>query len=175
VNPQAPQVIQESVPSPALQLSTNAPEPIAVVRVLSPVGLQYVFLTICLFAGAVAMIAVLIALVNGKTDFAVLAFPAAVLLVTVPIFAGLFLHLKQLELDHPELRRDPSKRRSTHFTQIIAFIVLLLTLIGLIFDIFENLGGQGGLSVGKALLDALCIVLVSGGILAYYWHDEHKA
>jgi len=131
-------------------------------------------MTICLFVGAIALITALITLVNGKTDFSVLAFPAATLLVSVPVFGFFFLRLKKLELAHPGLQLDPSKRRSTQFTQIVAFLTVLFTFIGFIFDIFMKLGGQGGPSVGKAALDALCWLLVAGGILYYYWRDEHK-
>lgn len=149
--------------------------PVPVVRVLSPVGVEYVFLIICLFAGAIALTTALISMVNGKFDFSVLAFPAATLLVTVPVFALFFLHLKKLELKNPELRLDPSKRRSTQFTQIVAFITVLFTLIGFVFDIFMKLGGQSGITVLKAALDSACVFLVAGGILYYYWRDEHKA
>src|SRR5262249_30988326 len=145
-----------------------------VVKVLSPVGVEYVFLTISLVVGAVALAAVLISLVNGKTDFSVLAFPVAVLLVTLPVFAVIFLHLKSLESGNPALKLDPSKRRSTQFTQIAAFVACMFALIGFVFDIFNKLGGQSGPSAVKAGLDALCILVVAGGILAYYWRDEHK-
>lgn len=132
-------------------------------------------MTICLFVGAIALVTALISLANGKIDFSVLAFPAATLLISVPAFALLFLRLKKLELNRPELKLDPSKRRSTQFTQIAAFSVVLFTLIGFVFDIFMKLGGQGGLSIVKAILDTLCILVVAGGILAYYWRNEHKA
>lgn len=164
-------------PAPASEAQSLAnvdTQPMAVVRVLSPVGVEYVFMTICLFAGAIALVAALISLVNGKTDFSVLAFPAATLLVTVPLFGCLFLRLKKLELAKPELRLDPSKRRSTQFTQIFAFLTVLFTLVGFVFDVFMKLGGQSGPSIGKAALDAMCLLLVAGGILAYYWRDEHK-
>lgn len=153
--------------------AADSTRPIPVVKVLSPVGVEYVFLTLTLFAGAISLAAALISFVNGKTDFSVLAFPAAVLLVTVPVFSVMFLHLKRLETQVPDLRLDASKRRSTQFTQIVAFIACLATLIGFVFDIFSKIGGQGGPSIVKAALDALCVLAVSGGILAYYWRDEH--
>ena len=160
--------------SQPLAMASDGVRPVPVVRVLSPFGIEYVFMTICLFAGAIALIAALISLVNGKTDFSVLALPAAVLLVTVPVFGFFFLRLKKLELDRPELKLDPSKRRSTQATQIVAFLTVLFTLIGFIFDIFMKIGGQGGPTVVKAGLDGLCLLVVAGGILYYYWRDEHK-
>ncbi len=158
------------VPQPNLE--TTLPTP--VVRVLSPVGVEYVFLTITLFVGAIALASSLIALVNGKTDFSVLAFPAAVLLVTVPLFAVIFLHVKKIESKLPAMRLDASKRRSTQFIQIATFIACLSVIIGFVFDIFSKLGGQSGPSIVKAALDTLCILVVAGGILVYYWRDEHK-
>ncbi|HSW80054.1 MAG TPA: hypothetical protein VLG47_04735 [Candidatus Saccharimonadales bacterium] len=167
--------------APVAPLASAAPvesqdelRPAPVVKVLSPVGVEYVFLTLSLISGAIALAAVLIALVNGKTDFSVLAFPVSVLLVTVPVFSVIFLHLKRLETANPALRLDPSKRRSTQFTQIAAFFACMFALIGFVFDIFTKLGGQTGPSIVKAGLDALCILVVAGGILAYYWRDEHK-
>lgn len=156
------------------RLASPPAKPIPVVRVLSPMGVEYVFLTITLFGGAIALAAALISLVNGKTDFQVLSFPAAVLLVTVPVFTLLFLRLKKLEVARPELRLDASKRRSTQFTQIVTFAACLFALIGFVFDIFAKIGGQSGPTIVKAGLDALCILAVAGGILFYYWRDEHK-
>jgi hypothetical protein len=154
--------------------AANSVVPQPVVQVLSPRGVEYVFLTIALFTGAIGLISVLIALVNGKADFSVLAFPVAILLVTVPVFTWLFLRLKQAELNDPSLASDASKRRSTQFTQIIAFIVCLFTLIGLVSAIFGKLSSNYNGSMVKVLLDVLVILLVAGGILAYYWADEHK-
>jgi hypothetical protein len=155
---------------------SSRPEPVnpsAVVQVLSPMGVEYVFMTISLFAAAGGLAAALIALVNGKTDFTVLAFPTALLLVSVPVFALLFLHAKKQELLRPVLRQDPSKRRSTQLTQIICFIISLFTLVGFVTSVFAKLGGQSDASIGKVLLDCLVLLVVFGGILAYYWRDEH--
>jgi amino acid transporter len=148
--------------------------PMPVVKVLSPFGVEYVFMTVTLFTSAIALVGVLLSLVNGKTDFAVLALPAAVLVVAVPLFAALFLRLKRLELRLPGLQLDASKRRSTQFIQITAFVVSLLTVIGFVFSIFAKMGGIDSLSIGKSALNCLCVLLVSGGILAYYWLDEHR-
>lgn len=165
----------QNAPLGQLESSSGDPlRPTPVVKVLSPVGVEYVFLTVALIVGAAALIGILISLVNGKTDFAVLAFPTATLTVTVPLFAALFLHLKKLETQNPELRLDASKRRSTQFTQIAAFVVCLMTLIGFLTAVFAKLGGQSDMSIVKAFLNSLCILVVSGGILAYYWNDEHR-
>jgi len=167
-HPAAPDVVA------ALGQQATTLRPVPVVRVLSPVGVEYVFMILSLFTGALGLASALISLVNGKFDFSVLAFPTALLVVGVPAFAGIFLHLKKLEILNPELKLDPSKRRSTQAAQILSFLVSLFTLVGLVFAVFAKLGGQSSVSIGKALLDALCILVVSGGILAYYWLDEHK-
>jgi hypothetical protein len=165
-------------PPPSFGSAEPAPSgsliPQPVVQVLSPRGVEYVFLTIALFTGAIGLISALLALVNGKADFSVLAFPVAILLVTVPVFTWLFLRLKQAELTDPSLASDASKRRSTQFTQIVAFITCLFTLIGLVSAIFGKLSSNYNGSMVKVLLDVLVILLVAGGILAYYWADEHK-
>ncbi len=162
------------VERPSDTSTADSLRPMPVVKVLSPVGVEYVFLTITLLGGAIALAASLIALVNGKTDFSVLAFPVSSLLVTVPVFAVIFLHLKKMEVANPDLKLDPSKRRSTQFTQIVAFIACLSALVGFVFDIFSKIGGQIGPSILKAGLDVLCVLVVAGGILFYYWREEHK-
>lgn len=160
-------------PIPATLLPSDDPmRPVPVVKVLSPVGVEYVFLTITLLVGAGALVSAFLSLVNGSAGFAALAFPVATLLVTAPLFAGLFLHLKRLEARNPDLRLDPSKRRSTQVTQIISFLVCLFTLIGFFAAVFASFGGDLGVPVGKAALDALCILVVAGGVLFYYWRDE---
>lgn len=150
-----------------------APSP--VVKVLSPNGVEYVFMTIALFGAAIAFAVLLLQLVNGVLAFDALAFPTASLLVLLPVFSFLFLHLKKRELREPTLRFDASKRRSTQFTQIVTFITCLLTLIGFVFAILSKLANGLGISLVTVSLDALCILLISGGILFYYWRDEHKA
>lgn len=162
-------------PEPVAALPSQGDiRPVPVVKVLSPIGVEYVFLTITLFVGAGSLMAVLLMLFNGITEFSALAFPVAALLVTVPLFAFLFLRLKKLELRDPSLKLDPSKRRSTQFTQVVAFLISLFTVIGFIFTLFAKMGGDSHTSVGKAFLDMLAVLLVSGGVLAYYWLDEHK-
>lgn len=164
----------ESTPPETPAATKPAPvEPQPVVHVLSPRGVEYVFLTIALFTAAIGLGSVLISLVNGEYGFDILAFPVATLLVSVPIFAWLFLRLKKAELVDPQLRRDPSKRRSTQFTQIVAFLVFFFTLIGFLTLLFMKMAGQYDASAVKLVLNTLVILLISGGLLFYYWRDEH--
>ncbi len=154
--------------------STNlTPQP--VVQVLSPRGVEYVFLTIALITGAIGLISGLIELVNGKASFNALAFPAAVLLVAVPVFAWLFLRLKKAELANPSLALDASKRRSTQLIQILSFLTSFFTLISFVATIFAKMSGNYKGSMVKVVLDVLVILVVAGGILAYYWRDERRS
>jgi hypothetical protein len=154
--------------------NNNPLRPMPVVKVLSPMGVEYAFLTLTLLIGAGALISVLMVLVNG-VSFSALSFGVSTLLVTLPLFAWLFLRLKKMELQNPELRLDPSKRRSTQTVQIISFLVSLFTLIAWVYTIMASFGGDNVVSVGKITLNVLCILVVSVGILAYYWHDEHRS
>lgn len=178
--PLQPEPLQSPLPqSPFDDIKRSAGRvalsPTPVVKVLSPVGIEYLFLTILLLVAAASLTATGLLFINGQGTFSSLSFPTAALLVTVPAFGLLFLRLKKLELRRPELRSDPSKRRSTQFVQIFTFVVALVTLIGFFFALFTHWAGDAPtMSVGKAILNALTLLVVSGGILAYYWHDEHK-
>ena len=167
-------VSQQPPASETLSSPQNGINPQPVVHVLSPRGVEYVFLTIALFTAAIGMTSILLSLVNGKTDFAVLSFPVAVLVVSLPVFSWLFLRLKQAELLNPSLQLDASKRRSTQFTQIVTFLVVFFTSIGFLTAIFAKMAGQYDGSPIKLILDVAVILGVSGGILFYYWRDEHK-
>jgi hypothetical protein len=148
------------------------PQP--VVKVLSPLGVEYVFMTVALFTMAAGLGSALITLVNGKSSFSVLAYPASLLVVSVPVFALLFLRLKKIELKDSAQRLDASKRRSTQFIQIVNFLICFFTLIGLVGIVISKLGGNYKSSLVKVFLDVLVIEVIAGGILVYYWHDEHK-
>ena len=175
--PQTP-IANPAPPTPPNGFEAYAPSrnvnPIPVVKVLSPRGIEYLFLTIALYTAAFSLGSALISMINGEFSFSVLALPAAALLISVPTFAWFFLGLKNAELKNPELKLDASKRRSTQFIQITTFLVSFFTLIGLVATIFYKLAGQYSGSVMKVLFDELVVILISGGILAYYWLDEHR-
>lgn len=174
-HPVPPMPATPAEPQQPLHPQDNPLNPVPVVNVLSTRGVEYAFLTISLFVFAGSLIGILLVLVNGAFNFAALSFPISALLIALPVFAFLFLRLKKLELQNPERKLDPSKRRWTQFTQIVAFIVTLFTLVGVVFGVMSRIGGIGsGVSIGKILLNGLCILVVSGGILAYYWLDEHR-
>lgn len=174
-------------PQPANPVSYNSTElvnnveavdqasvvPTPVVQVLSPRGVEYVMLTIALFTSAIGLVSILLCLVNGQTSLVSLSLPVSLMLVGLPIFAGLFLRLKKAELNNPSLKLDQSKRRSTQTTQIVAFIVSLFTLVGLFVSIFAAISGTMD-NLGKTIASTLIVFIVFGGILAYYWWDEHR-
>jgi hypothetical protein len=161
-------------------LLNNAPNntgvsPVAIVKVLSPRGVEYVFLTLALFTAAASLAGAIISLVNGQTSFNVLAYPTAALIVSVPVFALLFLRLKKAELNNPNLKLDPSKRRSTQFIQIVNFAICFFSLIGVLAGIFAKISGTLNTSIIKLVMDVLVVLVISGGILSYYWYDEHRS
>lgn len=186
-HPNAPYVSQNETPLPQTNksdlfgttdtLNSTSPDPVVptpVVQVLSPRGVEYVMLTIALFTAAIGLTAILLCLVNGQTGLMSLSLPVSLLIVGLPIFAGLFLRLKKAELNNPSLKLDQSKRRSTQTTQIISFVVSLFTVVGLLVSIFAAISGSAG-DVGKGIASALITLIIFGGILAYYWWDEHRS
>ncbi len=177
-------VVATPLAQPVVALSANEPtrdtsgpiavNPTPVVKVLSPRGVEYVFLIVTLFAAAISLVSLLIAIVNSQYGFAVLSFPVSALVVSVPLFSLLFLRLKRAELTDPAAKLDASKRRSTQFTQIVTFLVCFLSLIALVTIIIEKIGSNFSSSLFKAIMDVLVVEVVSGGILFYYWRDEHR-
>jgi hypothetical protein len=131
-------------------------------------------MTVALLTGEFGLGSVFIALFNSKTSFSVLAYPASLLIVAIPVFAWLFLRLKKGELLNVGRRFDASKRRSTQFIQIFNFVITFFTTIGFVAAIFSKMAGQYSGSMAKLFLDVLVVWAVSGGVLVYYWLDEHK-
>lgn len=148
---------------------------VAVVKTLSVRGLEYLFMSICLWIGAAGLIWSLLLLVNGKTDAQLLAFPVTSLVVCGPIFAWFFIRLKKAELANPALRFDPSKRRTSQITQLVAFLTSLFNIITFVYLLIASTAGNSVISIGTAVVNLLVILAVAGGILAYYWVDEHRS
>lgn len=172
--PDMPEPLQTENTADSETMPSSSVDPIAVVRVLSSRGVEYVFLIFALIVASISLGAVLISLINGHTDFSVLAYPTAALIVSLPVFALLFLRLKKAENLNPALASDPSKRRSTQFIQIYAYIICLFTLIGIVSQVFTKMSSSNYGSLSKLMLDALVILVIAGGILSYYWRDEHR-
>ncbi len=163
-----------TTPSTPVSTTPTSVVPLAVVNVLSPRGVEYVFLTLSLFTAAIGLTGILISSINGAFGFSSLSFPVALMLVGLPMFAWLFLRLKKAELLDPTAALDASKRRSTQTTQIICFLVVLFTLIGFVTAIMAKIGGNLGESLVKVIFDVVALLVVFGGILTYYWRDERR-
>lgn len=165
-------------PAPNSSIPNGVPgdgtAPLAVVQVLSTRGVEYTMMMLCLWLAAGSLLWVLLALLNGGNHFDVMALPVSLLVVCVPIFGWFFLRLKKAELANPALKLDPSKRRLTQFTQVITFAVCLFNLIAFVYLLFTKLAGHTTPSIGKDLLNLVIILVVAGGVLAYYWNDEHR-
>ena len=167
MDPLSETVVNKAVPA-------QNDQPVAVVRVLSVKGLEYFMMTFALLVGASSVAGILLSLVNNGTSFDVLAFPVSSLIVALGVFSFFFLRLKKAELLNPSLRFDPSKRRMSQITQIIAYLVSFFSVIGVVYTVLAKMAGSLGTPLWKVLLDLLIVLAVSGGILAYYWIDEHK-
>lgn len=148
--------------------------PLPVVRVLSVRGVEYGMMTITLWIAATSLAGGFISIINGGTSFQIMALPISLLLVCVPVFSFFFLRLKKAEQAKPELRLDPSKRRWSQITQFLAYLTLLINTIVFVYLVMSIFGDNSKVSWGKAIGDMLVILVVAGGILAYYWVDEHR-
>ncbi len=160
------------IPAPTVSADQTVSMP--VVKVLSVRGLEYLMMSISLWFGAGGLLWGVLTAINGGTSFAILALPASLALVGILIFAGFFIRLKKAELKDPSLRLDASKRRSSQITQIVTFLVLFFNLITFVYLVFANLGGKSSVSIGKAVINLLVVTAIAGGILAYYWVNEHR-
>ena len=148
--------------------------PVPVIKVYSVKGVEYLFMTLALWFSAASLVGILLAIINGAASFDILAFPLSLLIVSLPIFGFFFLRLRKAELLNPQLRLEASKRRLSQITQVISFIVCVSTIVALLNVIFASIAGSYGGMILKAFLNALVILLVAGGLLVYYWFDEHR-
>lgn len=165
----------QASPSPAPALDQKlTDQPVAVVQVLSTRGVEYTMMTLALWFAAVSIIGLLLSVINGDNSYDTLSLPVSVLVVSVPVFGFLYLRLRKDELANPELRLDPSKRRLSQFTQIFAFAACFFNVIALVYLVMQKMAGHFSGSIGKVLIDVLVVFAVAGGILAYYWIDEHR-
>lgn len=160
-------------PTSPLDAGNNSGDPVPVVRVLSVRGVEYGMMTISLWICAAALGATLLTIISGLASFEALAFPISLLIVALPVFAFFFLRLKKAETLNPSLALEPSKRRFSQVTQFLAFITCMINLIVFVYLVMASFGGMK-VSWGKAIGDLAVVMVIAGGILAYYWMDEHK-
>jgi hypothetical protein len=169
--PAAPAPVQ----MPAADTRPSQVEPsVPVVKVYSVRGVEYGLMTFMVHAGAAGLIWCLLALVNGEAGFDSLAFPVAVLLSALPVFGYLFLRLRKAELADPKLRFEPSKRRWSQLTQFITFFACFFNLVGFIYTLVSKMGGDDSGSLAKSFGSFDVVLVVAGGVIAYYCMDEHR-
>lgn len=162
---------------PVSETRLSAPvsdEPVPVVRVLSVRGVEYAMMTITLWFAATGLIWVVLNIINGSGNFNFLVVPLSVLITSLPIFTLLFIRLKRAELANPSLRLEPSKRRLSQMTQVLAFLACLINITVFVYSVLQKINGTAGYSIGKSALSLLIVLAVAGGILVYYWFDEHQ-
>lgn len=163
---------------PKVNTPTHQPEsdePMPVVRVLSVRGVEYGMMTIALWVAATTAAWIALNFLNGSGNFDNVVVPVSSLVICLPVFGLLFLRLKRAELAEPSLKLDPSKRRWSQSTQFLAFIGLLINFIYFVYVLLQHASGGKGPTIGKSLLSLAVVTVIAGGILAYYWHDEHRA
>lgn len=183
--PSSPQPWQPQVPPPppppsqppVSEARLSAPvsdEPVPVVRVLSVRGVEYAMMSIALWFATTGLIWVVLNIINGSGNFNFLIVPLSVLITSLPIFTLLFIRLKRAELANPSLRLEPSKRRLSQMTQVLAFLACLINITVFVYSVLQKINGTAGYSIGKSSLSLLVVLAVAGGILVYYWFDEHR-
>lgn len=165
--------IVSTPPTPTLA-SAASDQPVPVVRVLSTRGVEYGMMTIALWVAASTLAWIILNLVNGSGGFDSVVVPTASLVVCLPIFGLLFLRLKKAELANPALKLDASKRRWSQTTQFLAYLAVLINLIYFVYTLLQHLSDSKGPSIGKSLINLTVILVIAGGVLLYYWRDEHR-
>lgn len=149
-------------------------KPVAVVKTYSVRGVEYGMMTFMLWAIAISLAWCLVSVIESKASFDSLAIPVSALVVCMPIFTILFLRLKRAELTNPSLRLDASKRRFSQITQFVTFLVCVINLSVLVYLIINSFGSTTRTSWGRTIGDLVVILVIAGGILTYYWFDEHR-
>ena len=172
-------------PPPPPSRNADAPpakssEPVRVVAYRSTAGLEYLILFLSLWIAAMALAAVLHGLVD--TSFSrsdsfyenVNTFASAALVVSLPIFAGLFLNLKRKELRDPDIRRDVNRKNAVQLTLLVTFLIGIGKTIFYVYQLM-NVGSAGSdYNFFAELLHTIITVGISGAIFVYYWRDDHK-
>jgi hypothetical protein len=173
----------------SMSASAASSEPISVVQNLSTRGFEYSIMFVSLLVSAFSLGLILHQFVNGvftepiTTEYAYsgseggeYAFPATLLLVTLPIFVYMFLRLKRAELDDPALRKDPSRKRMSHFTQFLAFAFGVGYIVYFLYTLLSgSTDSNGAGSVAESFFHMLITLGIAGTIFGYFWNDEHRA
>ncbi len=178
-------------PTQGLGPVANTNNPVAVVNVATTRGIEYLIMFIGLWITASAIGSLLhgsIETLAGEESFYtnIAPFSAAALIVALPIFVYLFLRLKKAELQEPEIRKDPSRKKAIQLTLIVTFLIGIGKIMGYIFSLLNGGGEDGGFFGGGGYASEMAIspiydilhtfitLGIAGGIFLYYWRDIHK-
>jgi hypothetical protein len=154
----------------------NDPRPLAVVQNMTTRGVEYAIMFIALGSSAIALGFLLHNMVNRALlntrsfEDSFVSISSAALLVSLPIFALLFLRLKRAELKDATLYHDPSRRKAIQLTLIITFLIGLYVVISYVYSLLNSANDT---NVVANLLHAAITLFICGGIFAYYWQDIH--
>ncbi len=163
-------------------LSRHNDGPIAVVQQRTTRGLEYTIMFLAMGVTAISLGALLHHIVDnsfnaGSSDSTFASYAAAALIVSLPIFALLFLRLRRAEMSETALRDDPSRRHAVQITLVVAFLWGLFRLVTYIYSLLSGADSSGYSSNVSAptgnLLHMLITVCIAGLIFTYYWVDEH--
>jgi len=176
-----------SVPLPPHKQKNETVKPVAVVQQYSTLGMEYSIMFISLFFGAVSFGAVLHILLDyyssgdylrtqAESLVSSVGLPAVTALVTVPLFAILFLRLRRIEKTTPNVLNDASRRHGVQLTLIVAFIAGIINLVAYLYqliapstDVIQPYNYQLTQFIHLLITLAIC-----GSVFSYYWIDEHK-
>ncbi|MGI9027332.1 MAG: DUF5671 domain-containing protein [Candidatus Saccharimonadales bacterium] len=170
--------------------ASNLNNPIAVMNVSTTRGIEYLIMFIALWITATAIASLLhhsVETLSGIDGiyYGIAPLAAPALIVSLPIFGYLFLRLKKAEIEEPEIRKDPSRKRAIQLTLLVTFLIGIGKIIAYLFSLING-GGEGGgifedgyeteyvISPIYDILHAIITLGIAGGIFVYYWRDIHK-
>jgi len=154
--------------------SNKSQAPVPVVQVLSVSGLEYAMQTLMLAGWSISLVSLATSLINGSREFTTLTYPLSVLLVTLPLFAWLFIRLRRQEAANPAQKLEASRRRFAQLTQLVSFVVSVVTLISLVYYLMQIISNEQTGSVWKHVASYLVILVVAKAIFLYYWFENHS-
>jgi hypothetical protein len=160
--------------SPSAKLSDNN-HPVTMVAKMSTRDTEYSIMYICLLITALGIGGVLHQLLFSMQTsdesgyWAGGSFGITMILVTLPIFTWLFLRLKRAEQKSPALLKSATRHRGVKGMIMISFLGLIIHSV--IF-VYMSLNSYG--KFFDSISHFVITLLVAGGILQYFWRDEHR-
>lgn len=164
---------------PAASPTAPAGQLMKVVPYRSTAGLEYLIMFLSLWIFSLALAGVLhdaVDTLSSSTDSFyqnTVSFAMAALVVSLPIFAYLFLRLKKQELANPDIRRDINRKNAVQLTLLVTFLIGVGRTIFYIYQLLNSNSGNNG-SLLDNLGHTIVTVGIAGTIFVYYWKDDHK-